>query len=190
MMINDFVAIALPPNMTCNNAMTGQEIYHQSFSYLSTSPSMMGKFITPEIMMITTINCLMISFIRYHFAIMMIPTKKHNAKKTQSPISPNAILAYVLRNIITGDHSAKYSEKKKSDPKTVMLIPSLYLFNTTLFFLLLDKTNYKTIKKPGCYRLLQIVAIFQQYGTTCNNMWRSPRRTCIQYLQFKSSFSM
>jgi hypothetical protein len=91
--INDFVAIALPPNMTCNNVITGQEMYHQSFSYLSTSPSMMGKFITPEIIMIMTINCLMISFIRYHFAIMIIPTKKHNAKKTYNPISPNAMLA-------------------------------------------------------------------------------------------------
>jgi len=82
MMINDFVAIALPPNITCNIAMTGQEIYHQSFSYLVTSQSIIGKLMTAETITMTTINCLMMSFIKYHFTIMMIPTKKHKAKNT------------------------------------------------------------------------------------------------------------
>ncbi len=51
------------------------------------------------------------------------------------------MLAYVFRNISTGEPSAKYNEKKNNDPNTVILIPSLYLFRITLFFLL-DKTQY------------------------------------------------
>jgi len=70
-------------------------------------------------------------------AIISIPTRKHKAKKTYNPTSPNATLAYVLRNIKTGDHSAKYNEKKNSDHKIVIVIPNLYLLSTKLFFLLL-----------------------------------------------------
>jgi hypothetical protein len=76
------VAIALWPNITCNNAITGRDIYHQNFSYLATSQSMIGKFITAEMITITTINCLISNFIRYPLAMMSIPTRKHNAKKT------------------------------------------------------------------------------------------------------------
>lgn len=82
MIINDFVAIALPPNITCNKAITGQEIYHQNFSYFVTSPSIMGKLITAEMITMTTINCLITNFIKYPLAMMIIPTKKHKAKKT------------------------------------------------------------------------------------------------------------
>ncbi|HBB03546.1 TPA: hypothetical protein DCZ39_01395 [Patescibacteria group bacterium] len=107
MMTNAFVAMAFPPNMICNNAMTGQEIYHQSFSYFVTSPSIIGKLMIAETITITTTNCLINSFIRYPFAMMRIPTTKHKAKKTYNPTSPKATLAYVLRNMTTGDHSAK-----------------------------------------------------------------------------------
>ncbi|MEI7918780.1 MAG: hypothetical protein WCH65_00785 [bacterium] len=74
------------------------------------------------------------------------PTKKHKAKKTYNQISPNATLAYVLKNINTGDPSAKYSEKKNNDPNTVSPIPSLYLFKITFFFFFLAKTPHKKIK--------------------------------------------
>ncbi len=142
-MINAFVAIAFPPNITCSNAITGREIYHQSFSYFVISQSTIGKFITADTITIITINCLIMSFIIYHFAIITIPTRKQSAKNTYNPTSPNAILAYVLRNIRIGDPSAKYSEKKKSDHKTVRPIPSLYLLSTKFFFFLLaiEKMN-------------------------------------------------
>ena len=80
--INDFVAIAFCPNITCKSAITGQEIYHQNFSYFATSPSMIGKLITAEMMIIIIINCLINNFIKCPLAIMSIPTKKHKAKKT------------------------------------------------------------------------------------------------------------
>ena len=71
----------------------------------------------------------------------------NGSKKIYSPTSPNAILAYVLRNISTGDPSAKYKEKKNKDQTIVIPTPNLYLFSIILFFLLLDKINYKTIKE-------------------------------------------
>jgi hypothetical protein len=98
---------------------------------------MIGKLITAEIKNIISINCLIINFIKYHFAIITIPTKKHKAKNTYNPTSPNAILAYVLKNISTGDPSAKYKEKKKRDHKIVIPIPNLYLLSIKFFFFLL-----------------------------------------------------
>ena len=89
--------------------MIGREIYHQNFSYFAASPSIIGKLITAEIIIIMTINCLINNFMRYPFAMINTPTKKHKAKKTYNQISPNATLAYVLKNINTGDPSAKYS---------------------------------------------------------------------------------
>lgn len=82
MMINDFVASPFPQNMICNIAITGHDIYHQSFSYLLTSPSMIGKFIIADIIIMMTTNCLIINLIKYHFAMMRIPTRKQSAKKT------------------------------------------------------------------------------------------------------------
>lgn len=43
---------------------------------------MMGKFITAEMIIMITINCLISNFIRCPLAIMNIPTRKHNAKNT------------------------------------------------------------------------------------------------------------
>lgn len=107
MMINAFVATDFHQNISCNKAINGQEIYPPSFSYFVTSQSIIGKLITAEMMIITMINCLIRSFIRYPLAMIAIPTKKHNAKKTYSPTSPNAMLAYVLRNVSTGEPPAK-----------------------------------------------------------------------------------
>lgn len=100
---------------------------------------MMGKLITAEMMTMITINCLRSNFIRYPLTIMRMPTKKHKAKNIYNPISPNARLAYVLKNNNTGDHSAKYNEKKKSDHRIVRLMPSLNLFKTIFLFFLLRK---------------------------------------------------
>jgi len=91
--MNTLTAIACPPNNALRTKITGREIYPPSFSYLMISPSMIGKFKIPETITMTIINCLINNFIRYHFAMMRIPTRIHNPKKILSPISPKAMLA-------------------------------------------------------------------------------------------------
>jgi len=56
MIINALIAIVFPPNIKSSKAMTGQERYHQSFSYLVTSPSMIGKLRIAEIIIIKRRN--------------------------------------------------------------------------------------------------------------------------------------
>jgi hypothetical protein len=74
------IAIARQPNICSRTNRIGREIYHQNSLYLALVQSTTGKFITADINTMTVANCLIRAFIRYHLAIINIPTTKDKAK--------------------------------------------------------------------------------------------------------------
>jgi len=89
----DLIAVACPQNIALNNSISGQDIYPQNCWYLDVSQSMIGKLIIPDTNIITTRNCLIIRFIKYHFDIINTHTSIDNPKNIFSHISPKITLA-------------------------------------------------------------------------------------------------